>query len=519
LSALFDDHSEKNKRLDTVEVSFFSKEEISSYIGKYLERRSTKLTEKQQKNYDALLRDLPDSESSILSRPVQLKMFTKLIDECLESDQLLNRYELYKTFIYSFLGREGQKPARQPTEGIREKTNLRDDRAQFMQAVAWWVLNTKKENRFLPEEIPLEIVPASLKIGAAGSAAIREAIVGSVIEPISEAGVLSSKARKYFFFPHKSYLEFLVANYFTSNKFTRDVYREFMANVNSEILTFLQEGPYEGVYHLRQGLMHNVGFVDARTIEVCATDRNLGREISGVKKQNLHPSVIYTHYFFLIKQAQDPVPYLLARLSDSTTTESIVATLNCISTELAKNPSRELVRALILSGITGIAIVKVRAYVERSEAMQIYRVDHEAIRGAILAQCVWVGKKEFVLSNQVLMSFVQKVPRGSLIVQLPNIERAHDKISVPVEYILKGLGPDFLPPVTKLIKKHGDDVRPVFLVDFVGDGEALDIGGPIISSKKRTQRQAELKSPPPFLKPPCMPGLPSLLRPPSRAGG
>jgi hypothetical protein len=486
LSALFDDQFEKNKRLDTVEVSFFSKDEVVTYINKYLERRNTKLTDKQQKNYDALLRELPNTEDSILSRPVQLKMFTRLIDECLENDELLNRYELYKTFIYSFLGREGQKPARQPTEGVRGETNLRDDRAKFMQAVAWWVLISKKENRFLPEEIPLEIVPASLKVGAPGSAAVREAIVGSVIEPISKAGVLGSKARKYFFFSHKSYLEFLVSNYFTNNSFSRQVYREFLANINGEILTFLEEGPYQGVDNLRRGLLHNVGLVDIRVIEVCATDKNLKKEIAEGKKQNYHPSLIYTHYFYLNRQAQDPVPYLLARLADSTTVESILATLNCISTELEKTGSRELVRAVILSCITGIAIVKVRAYVDKNDVMQIYRVDLESVRGAILSQCVWAGKKEFVLSSEALTGLIQKVPRGSLLVNIPKIERAHDKISVPADYILKELGPDYLPPVTKLIEKRGNNLKPVFPVEFIGDAaEVLDTGGPVISVSGR----------------------------------
>src|SRR6266540_403620 len=217
LSALFDAGSEMERKLSTVEVAFFTKNEITWYPDKFLKNRAEKLTPGQLENLQRLMESLPDSEDSILSRPVQLKMFTKIIDECLNSSTPLNRYELYKRFIYSFIARESRKPARQPTEGSLGKRDLQDDRAKFMQAMAWWVLNGKKENRFLAEEIPTEMIPASFRIKRETTAAVREALVGSVIEPISQTGVLGSKARRYYYFPHKSYLEFLVANFFEAN--------------------------------------------------------------------------------------------------------------------------------------------------------------------------------------------------------------------------------------------------------------------------------------------------------------
>jgi hypothetical protein len=73
-----------------------------------------------------------------------------------------------------------------------------------MRAVAWWLLNTKKENRFVAEEIPIDIVPSAFRAGRTTVTAIREAIVGSIIEPISESGMLGSKAKRYYYFPHKS---------------------------------------------------------------------------------------------------------------------------------------------------------------------------------------------------------------------------------------------------------------------------------------------------------------------------
>jgi predicted NACHT family NTPase len=172
LSSLFDSGSEQNTRMTKVEVAFFTKSEIHGYLDYFLSLRSEGLSPKQQENFSTLLSRLPDSEDNLLSRPVQLRMFTKIIDECLSSDTLLNRYELYKRFIYNFLARESQKAARQPSGIVSGLKDLKDDRAKFMQAMAWWILNGKKENRFLPEEIPVDIIPAKIRSGLATSAAI-----------------------------------------------------------------------------------------------------------------------------------------------------------------------------------------------------------------------------------------------------------------------------------------------------------------------------------------------------------
>ena len=124
LSALFDASSEADRRLDTVEVAFFSRVEILGYLSNFICARQQKFTSAQQKNYEQLLSTLPDSEDGLLSRPVQLNMFTKIIDESLSSDGPFNRYELYKRFIYRFLDRESRKPARQPQHGEQSRKNL-----------------------------------------------------------------------------------------------------------------------------------------------------------------------------------------------------------------------------------------------------------------------------------------------------------------------------------------------------------------------------------------------------------
>jgi len=389
----------------------------------------------------------------------------------------LNRYELYKRFIYNFLASESQKAALQPTGPISGLKDLKDDRAKFMQVMAWWVLNEKKENRFLPDEIPEELIPSKIRSGLPTSAAIREALVGSVIEPISQSGVLGSKARKYYFFPHKSYLEFLVANYFEGNRFSMDVYREFMRNVNNEILTFLEEGPPIGVDNLRTGLMHNLGVIDHRIIEVCATDKRVEKEVESTKRYNHAPSHIYTHYFYLRKKGSGADRYLLARLIDSVTVESALATLVCVANELASAEKQSLSLAVIMTAITAISVHSIRNYAEERKPFEVYRSDIQGLRTAILARCIKCSKNEFVIDVAELLEFSESASRGAIFVRIPNSASLLDKARVPLSKVVKEVGPE-LGGYVKRIAQDRLRSTPFLNVRLMGDAERFEVIGP-----------------------------------------
>jgi hypothetical protein len=469
LSALVDEDIERGKKLQNVEVAFFTKSEILKYLDNYMKKRTDKLSVAQMINYQRLINQLPDSEDNILSRPVQLKMFTKIFDECISDNVILNRYELYRKFIYRFIARESQKAARQPKIDAINSADLRDDRAAFMQSMAWWILNTKKENRFLAEEIPINLIPASIRTKKGTSAAIREALVGSVIEPISRTGVLGNKARRFYYFPHKSYLEFLVANYFESGHFSVDVYRQFMININNEILTFLEEGPATGIDNLRQGLMHSLGSVDHRVIEVCATDNKIGSEINDSPHHNYHVSHIYTHYFYMRLKSINPIKYLLARLSDSVMSDSALATYNCIAHELASSGDSVLARALFINCISNIHIGHIQSSVYNNEAIKIYRADLEGIQAAMLSRCVSVDceKRKFVISIDEILFFVQRASRGLFYVQIPFENKTHKKIRLPEKYVFDSAGVKLRPWIGDLLDKATGS--PVFPVKIMGE--------------------------------------------------
>ncbi|MDF0520645.1 hypothetical protein P0R31_25705 [Bradyrhizobium yuanmingense] len=468
LSALFDEASETARKLDTVEVSFFSKDEVKRYLDNYIANRAEPLSEEQRNRYEALINQLPDSEDNILSRPVQLNMFTKIFEQCLSEDMLFNRYELFARFIYRFMDREGRKPARQPSDGKIGKREWVDARARFMQAVAWWLLNTKKENRFVADEIPIDIIPPEIRSHGNTAADVREAIVGSVIEPISQSGVLGSKARRYYYFPHKSYLEFLVANYFDRTKFSIDVFRDFLSNVNSEILSFLKEGPETGLIHLRQGLLSVLGTIDPRIIETCATDKQLSQEVLTSAKSNHHASTIYTHYFYVRKRPNLLEPYLLARLADSSTVDSLLATFNCISAELAASGSVSLARALLMNCVTGISVHSIRRYLERGETTKFYRADGESLRAALLSACV---TKKFSVLMSELPTFLFNASANSFYVNIHATGTSMKEIVLPVSDVVKSAPIEYAELLQRMADASFDSgsIFPVVLHDAASD--------------------------------------------------
>lgn len=314
LSSLFERRADHEHELQKAEVAFFSKSEVETYLSNFISRRAQPLSERESLRYKAIIASLPDNEESILSRPIQLKMFTSIIDDCLDGGMDLTRYEIYDRFIYRFIKRELQKPARRTSEDNKEDS---DSRAIFMQSVAWWIINIKKENRFLAAEIPTEAIPRDSKRKATSEAALREALVGSVIEKVSAQGVLDKKENRYYYFPHKSYIEFLVAQHFSNQKFNKefnkDMYVSFLQNMNSEILSFVEEGPMSGIQNLRRGLQLMIGHVDYKLVEVCANKQDISEEL--VQHNSFGaPADIYVHYTYLIKKDLDPKQYLLRAL-------------------------------------------------------------------------------------------------------------------------------------------------------------------------------------------------------------
>jgi NACHT domain len=224
-------------QFDCVNLRFFTKDELRSFFSNYLDSYILRNFENypdpdgfvQTRKYEIEL--LLDSD--IVSRPVHAKMLGDLavIPGHRLSDY--NEYDLYKNFVEKTIDREGQKPAR---TGVMDGARL-----VFVRRLAWWLWTQKKVNSFAVDEIPQTLKSFCLEScydAPDEEAAVREFVTGSIVEPKSTSGLLGSKRGIYFFFPHKSYWEFLVAEYLCSSDLSRAELVSISESVNEEIVNF-----------------------------------------------------------------------------------------------------------------------------------------------------------------------------------------------------------------------------------------------------------------------------------------
>jgi predicted NACHT family NTPase len=83
IAALFESGANVDRKIKKSEVAFFSREDISRYIDHYIQKREKPFSSEQRARLEKILKEIPDKDDSILSRPVQLRMFTTIMDDLL----------------------------------------------------------------------------------------------------------------------------------------------------------------------------------------------------------------------------------------------------------------------------------------------------------------------------------------------------------------------------------------------------------------------------------------------------
>jgi hypothetical protein len=433
LSSLFDNPNLAEANLQLAEVGFFASEDIDKYMSQFMRSRGFSID--KTKKVDRLLKSIKAAgEDNILSRPVQLKMFTRVIDEFVDEPKVPNRYELYEQFIYGFIRRERTKAAREVAP--ESALPAQDPRAQFMQNTAWWILNSKKENRFIPSEISRRLIPNEIGKRHSDDAAVREALVGSVIEPMDHSGVLGKKGNRYYYFPHKSYIEFLVAQYFSYSAFTVDMYKEFIDNVTPEVLSFVQEGPVSGLENLRRGLDHATSYIQRFVIDAAATDPSIPKELAGRGLNKISAPRLYTYYLHLRRHgtAED---FLRRQLAQSGTPGRMLALINCTADCLLDRGDRYLARTLILNFLTSVFDeFRAREYARNKAPVEVYRRDDEiAVKAAALVEAVQISNTHVSLFPDALIEVSQSGSRGVAFVQLSGTGR-HREIEISKQELI-----------------------------------------------------------------------------------
>ncbi|MGO8072919.1 NACHT domain-containing NTPase [Rhizobium leguminosarum] len=396
--------------LKKIEVDLLSRDQVETYLNNFLANKYS------DPNIDRL-RQLADhvlvAELDVLTRPVQLNMFTSIMGAFASPDAIFSRYDLYFQFIYRFVVREQSKSSRQLSSGISvEGAGYSDPRTIFMQNLAWWLLTDRKENRFKAHEVPVAFIPQSLRSARGTDAALREIIVGSVIEHSSEQrnSVLGTKGPKIYYFPHKSYVEFLVAEYFCRETFDVEKYVKFFAHANSEILSFIAEGPPEAVANLRSGLEHAKGTISQQVLSIAARDPKINAESVILAEGNTTPGRMFVYYRHLVdthRSAEEIEMFLFNAFSKANSVNRLAAAYALAADYLGRNRSDVLISRLLVIALNKIGLFKLREMLNGPDGAPIYSVDAIVIHIVFISSCVSVSRGEATIDVREMKRFAR----------------------------------------------------------------------------------------------------------------
>lgn len=160
----------------------------------------------------------------LVTRPVQAKMLADLSIDPEVQWRSFSRYALYREFIGRITEREALKPTR--------STFHQEDRLSFARRVAWWTWRRASSSGFNIAELPdLLLGSAPSETGATTEGVKRDLVSGSILE---------KKAGDSFYFPHRSFLEFLVAEYIGIEAGPTEL-EEVSSALTREIVDFIRE--------------------------------------------------------------------------------------------------------------------------------------------------------------------------------------------------------------------------------------------------------------------------------------
>ncbi len=188
-------------RFHELELNGFTTEQRGEFVRNYLAALSEGFTDQELEERAAKTNDVADVHTGLFSKPVHSKILTDLAtDANFDLDQFQNyssRWNLYREFIHSLYSREMEKQSRQ---GISL-----DKRLDFLREISFWLWTEfGSKISFSIEDIPNRLLSDfETADGDDRSATSRELLSGSILE---------RKTGDVFFFGHRSFAEYLVAD-------------------------------------------------------------------------------------------------------------------------------------------------------------------------------------------------------------------------------------------------------------------------------------------------------------------
>ncbi len=220
------------------ELQEFSPAARAEFVARYLHFRMTTLPPDARKDESwiaeraAEVNRLADRDPEIFGKPVHAKILTDLaadpqVDLSRFADGV-SRWQLYETFFHSLVERETEKEARSP---ISERSRL-----EFVRAIAFWLWAQKGGSTdFHSGDLPDGLLSQLPGDEAADlDTQKREYLTGSFLE---------KKSGDVFYFGHRSFAEYLVAERMVLNPPSAVLQPVYSALTRDGVEVFLREAP------------------------------------------------------------------------------------------------------------------------------------------------------------------------------------------------------------------------------------------------------------------------------------
>jgi NACHT domain len=217
----------------------FNEGEVELFLEKFIRRMIVSGNGEAREQYVSnRLREIRErGVIDLVKRPVHARMLGVLAASPDWKVEASSECELYAHFVSEFVRREVlEKKAREPLqEAIR---------IDFMVKIAWWLWTKIKRMSFTADEVPRWIISEAKKYfdyEIDEDVVLRELLVGSIYGRRIRSDLIVEKQAFSFYFPHRSYWEFLVAEYIASAAFGEEDVQSLVEGVSPQIVKFLRE--------------------------------------------------------------------------------------------------------------------------------------------------------------------------------------------------------------------------------------------------------------------------------------
>jgi hypothetical protein len=249
-----------------IEIADLALERAYSVVGRYASyyrKRDNQSIEDIDQRMNALRSYGIDD---IVTRPVHAKMIASLVSDSKVTIRKFTAYDIFDLFIKQTIEREVlEKPVRKAF-GIK-------DRRRFARRVAWTVWRTSNKQHIETKKIPDNVFKGIIPFGSPDPEAEKRDLI--------QACFLERKGSALYF-PHRSFQEFLVAEFLLNEDFEVTDIRYICENINREILLFFSGNPERQKIMLKDRVVSDyTGTIPHELFREFALARNLRDALIG----------------------------------------------------------------------------------------------------------------------------------------------------------------------------------------------------------------------------------------------